>query len=392
MDNLAKIAEFAEAVFDLYAINKYGFFFTQDPIEKYREIPLFDETKESTEATLKRLSCALGLTTEELRNTDKRAALRYWRQFPFFQLRNDYYARWGWSYDSLSPEPTAEEILAGAIFDVKPKIEFRYNWDEVNERFVREVIRLSEFSPELYPKGTVLHILQSSTENFFSFDKCPDLIESYISMVERLHTLFFCAKDNKLQPAEILEYNFLVSYLDVRDICRPLINLSYDEIEAIRPALQEEPYKDFQSYAVMKNCFTRTSPWRCEEFFYNRDLILRFISLFPNAKALMRKFSMNIRHFSYTYRWEKPSDYKVDGYEYLDSIDEIPYDVCGPVQNVYIEKSPDEEESDCSALDILREMIAPPSMGGLQLPEQESIPDPGTPEAKARVQRRLAGR
>ena len=66
MNEVQKITEFVEQVFDMYQVNKYEFFFTYDE-RTQEEIPLdLFPTGRIDDETLKRISVRLGLSAKAI--------------------------------------------------------------------------------------------------------------------------------------------------------------------------------------------------------------------------------------------------------------------------------------------------------------------------------------
>lgn len=389
-----KISEYVERVFELYGLNKYDFFYIyNDETVEDVIIPLFDEDRESISETLIRISLFTGLTEHEITTMDKRAALKYWNKFPFFSLYNEFIAKWVWYAKFKSKPPTPAERVRSAIFNQKLQIERRYDFNDINNRLLNKLKELSVFDSSYYVPNSNLHILDLRTAEFFSFPKCEEMIRSYIELVKRAQQLFFKAVYKDLTISEIHEYNFLVSYLDIHDICMPSKYLFYHNVVNWREIIIEEGYTEFWSYAKIGAPLTIEAPWRCAEFFNNIELVQEFVNMFPSAKKEMREFAILIKNYSIMFRWEeiKTQEQLDDEFvaAYLEGRDYDPNDDFSPPNHVYLEKEPSEIEGFSDALETLRKAASPPAKGGLKLPTREYSRDYTESD---RLLRRIAGR
>ena len=81
MDKINQLSNFIEEIFDLYHLNKLGFFFESDDetFEEY-SIPLFPGEKIDDEI-IKRLSIKLGLDPFEILSMDESVMYKYWNKY-----------------------------------------------------------------------------------------------------------------------------------------------------------------------------------------------------------------------------------------------------------------------------------------------------------------------
>lgn len=390
-----KITEYVERVFELYGISKYDFFYTyDDDSEENVIIPLFDDSIETEAQTLTRISFFLGLTEHEIETTDKKAALRYWNKYPFFPLHNEFMRKRIWYAKYKSDKPSAEQLLYSAIFDKDIPLERQYNYKDIKQRFISELQEAAAFDEDYYPPNSRLHILNLETAEFFSFPKCEEMIRSYIDLIKRVQDLFFKAINNDLTSSEVNEYNFLVSYFDIHDICMPRKYLFYHNVVKWRDIFLKEGYKEFWSYAKIGNPLSLEAPWRCVEFFDNIELVQEFVNIFPASKKEMREFAALAQNYLFTFQWEetKTQEQLDDEFveAYLAGKDYDPGESRGPILRIYIEKEQDKLEKYSDALKAILKAASPPSKGGMKLPTREY--SYSFRSQFARLNSRLAGR
>lgn len=373
-----ELTEFVERIFELYGLNKRNYFYTEDfdgPVELCSPLP----EEIPIENSLCRLSVYLGLSVEEIITMDKRAALKYWKKYPFFSLYNQFLDRWIWNAQFKSERPDAKTVFLSAIFNSNLGLEKRYNWPLVLKRLKEQLKELSAFDPAYYHEGRELEILNIETSEFFSFPECRKMIRDYIRMVKRLEELFFKAVEQDLSAEEINEYNFLVSYFDVSDVYRHSTRLYYHVVTQLRNTIKEEGHSEIWSYGKINCSLNIKQPWRCIEFFDDMTLIQEYVNLFPSAKKEIRNFGEVVRNFYFTVRWKLTEAEEEEEIirAYLNDEEDDSEETYQPgVLHLYVSKTADEISAFEEPLLKLGKVIAPPSMGGIKLPVRETLPGP----------------
>ncbi len=373
------ITEYVERVFELYGLDKADFFY--DAIGEDEEddviLDLFDENYESEDSTLERISTFLGLTKQEIMNADKRAAFRYWDNFPFFALHDEFIETWIWNTRHKGHKPTEVEKLISAVFGSKLELEDRYDYKKVYERLFDKLKEAAAFDPRYYSPDSGLYILKKQTEEMFSFPECNEMIQAYLDMVYRAQSLFFKALKEDLSEEEQGEYNFLVSYFYIADIANPAKRLYYNELIRFRPLYVELGYREFWSYAIIRYPLDIQQPWRCIEFFDDMGLVQEYINAFPSAKKDMIAFSRLVKNFYFSVQWKKKNPKEeqdketIQDYQAAEEDDEN-YNT-NPVLEIYLEKTSEETADFEEGLEKLYCAASPPSMGGVRLPTRESV-------------------
>ena len=395
MSKIKDVTKFVNEVFDMYGLNKFGFFYDYDEGE-YFEIPLFLYNKMDDD-TLNRISIKLGLTKEEIINRDMVAAKRYWNKYPFFHLYSEYLSQWSWDSRYGDKKPTAEEILLNAIFgDGKGVgVKERYDYQNVIKRLNEQLIEFDKLLPGTYHANAKMTNLTIDTEVFISFPQITEMIKSFIDMVEYVKTGFFKAVKLGLEDDEINEYNFLVNYLNANDVVMPSVLVTYDNVCIYRQAYLEEPYEDFYSYVKIRN-FVETAPWRCKEFLDNMELVREFVDIFPETKAEMRRFAVDVSQFSCFFVWSdaKPIVYSPEEEALLSDINKVIGEEDIPLEerakeptHVYVPKKKKEMFDWAPYVDKLNQVTKPVTKGGLKI--RERSPWTLLPEGIPRIQRRI---
>ena len=392
------IAEYVERVFDLYGLDKCGFFyetdFDDDSFGEDYVTPLFVDGYESEETTILRVSQYLGLTTQEVVNCDKKAAFRYWDKFPFFSLHNQFLDTWIWNANYKGNRPPLEEVLVSRLFDFELAPERRYDLDDVNRRFYEKLEDASKFDSRYLPEQSYFHLLEFATQEMFSFPKCNEMVRAYLDMIYRVQSLFFKAVEADLPEEEQLEYNFLVSFFELTDLMRPTTKLYYEEVVRIRGIVIEEGYKEFWSYAkIHYPTLAYRQPWRCIEFFEDREMVQEFVDIFPFAKHKMIEFSRLVKNFRFEFQWKeikKPEHKeKNSAHTHSNMEDDENYNP-NPILVLYLEKTAVELADFKVGLENLLCVASPPAKGGVRLPKREF--DTSNPDIQMIMTRRLLRR
>lgn len=399
MNDIQKITDFVEHVFDRYQASKYDFFFTYEgrASEQVRQ-PLFP-TGELDDDTLRRISNHIGLTKNEIITMDMKAAMKYWNKYPFFRLYRKYMDAWSWHQNFIGEMPTVEELFLKAIFSDKDDIrgEHRYDMNDLRARLVSTLKEIDQAIPGTYHEGAEITELRVSTQIFFSFPQCSEMIRSFIDMVKRTEELFFLSLHNELSEEDANELNFLASWLNAVDVVMPSKVMNYENVRTYRAAYLEENHQDFFSYVKIKS-FIGTEPWRCQEFFDDMDLVSEFFYIFPHAKAGMRQFAHDVARFSCTFIWSD-ADYvrfSEEDEQMMDEFDAIlgyepisESERAKEVTHIYVDKKPEEMLGWDKFAKQLKIAAGPTSKGGIAVPNRQSFSD-NPAEAIERMKRRVA--
>lgn len=398
MSDIEKISEFVEAVFDRYKISKYEFFFTfNDRTMEEIPQPLFP-SGELDDETLHKITTCIGLTKDEIINTDMQAAKKYWDKYPFFHLYHQYMAAWSWHQNFIGEMPTAVELFMKAIFSDEDDIrgEHRYDMDGLRARLINTLKEIDQALPGTYHQDAEITNLQISTQIFFSFPQCGDMIRSFIDMVKRTEELFFKALHEDLKEEDANELNFLASWLNAVDVVMPSTIISYDNVCTYRKAYLDENSKDFFSYVKIKS-FISTDPWRCQEFFDDMDLVREFLYIFPHAKAQMREFARDVTKFSCYFVWSdaEPVRFSDEDEKMLDDMDAMlgfeplsDSERAKEVTHVYVSKRPEEMLGWDTFAKQIKKAAAPTSKGGVTVPHRDIVAN-NSVESIQRIQRRI---
>ena len=378
MDKVTQVANFVEEIFDLYHLNKYGFFIDSDEDTwEYYDIPLFPNG-EIDDDTLSRVSIKLGLTPDEILSLDEDVKYKYWDMFPFFQLYDSFLETWAWN-SRYKEKVITEEAFLKAVFTEDTSgllASERYDYPAVAKRMVEQLKEMDEYLPGTFHPNAKITNLEIDTEVLFSFPEITEMIRLYLAMVEQVKWSFFKALKTPLTAEEAHEYNFLVNALHITDSIMPSVFLTYDNVCTYKQAYIEEGFDDFLAYAKVKSfvgagmLHPGVNPWRCKEFFDDIELVQELMYIFPEMKELMRRFAITVKNFHCRFVWsdanpitfseeEEEEDKLLGCYVPLE-------ERAKESTTIYVSKTKAELYDWDSYIDKINTAIAPPSQGGLK--------------------------
>lgn len=273
--------------------------------------------------------------------------------------------------------------LLEVLFDknLEHLYERKYNYRSVIDRLYKQLEEMDKYIPGTFHKGEHIGRISISTNTFCSFEPINDMVESFLSMCERSKELFLKAVRDKLNADEILEYNFLVSVLGIRDQQCPMDYLYYSVLVNLKDVYSWLTEENFYS-VIYFNDDKYFSPWRCREFVQNKALVQRYANIFPETKKKMREFAVKALDFECMFVWSDdmltPEEQEIwnnadyterDGLQYIDSRFQ------DKTIKVYVEKNADELGEDYNAAQSINALYSPPKLGGLTVTERPYLYD-----------------
>lgn len=400
MDKINQLSNFIERIFDLYHLNKFGFFYESDDdtFEEY-EIPLFPEEK-IDDRIIKKLSIKLGLEPFEILGMDDAVMYKYWNKYPFFNLYDLFLNTWEWNSQYKEKVITPSILLNSIFYDeetIPYPAEERYNYKAVKERLVKQLKEINVFMPGTYHPNAKITNLTIKTEVLFSFPEITEMLQSYIDMINKVEDFFFKALDKNLSSDEINEYNFLVNALQITDIVMPNTLITYDNVCKYKDAYLEENLNNFFSYATVRG-FVGTgalcpgvNPWRCKEFFDDMELVNKLAYIFPEIKEQMRKFAIQVKKFKCDFVWSDAEYIRYSESEEQELID------CGmyiPIEErskehtvIYVDKVKEELYDWSSYIEKISVVASPTAKGGIRVRSADI--NSSFPHNIKRIQRRI---
>lgn len=325
----------------------------------------------------------LGISVDDILTQNDKAITKWWDKYPYFKYTEAYkyaYDRtfYGDGYDSMR--------LCEVIFDTKIDAPYptRYNYQDVIKRLLEELKEIDKSLPGTYHKGAHITNLTICTNNFCEFEEIEEMTESFISMLERAKELFLKVIFSELTEDEIKEYNMLVTVLGLRDKYYTGGYLRYNELLLVKDQYKHLTHENFYDDIVFKHGLDFT-PWRCKGFIENRDLVVRYLKVMPDAKGFMREFAVAVSQFLCNFVWSdaKPYVFSPEEEEEMAYIDEllgqepVPYDE-RPKQHTefYVKKTQEELAGDNFTADLLLKYCRPEKLGGISVRTPKYTEDP----------------
>lgn len=385
-----EVDSFVRSWFQEYGIIYQEHFYYFDEKEECHELPLV-EGDQLNMLLIEEAARLLGIDVETLLETDDVAAGKWLRKFRYFRYRSPFEQAYKRSFHDSNYYDTIR--LMEVIFDqhYAPVPPTRYDYQDVIKRMIALLHEYDKSAPGVYHEGAEIRKLNIRTDNFCHYKDIGDLVSSYIETLDRAEELFFLAWERELCQDEIHEYNFLVTVLGLRDRCCVSYPLYYDWLRALVPAYKEEGYKDFDSY-VRVHCAHDLKPWRCAEFVQDRDLVQKYIDIFPYDKPMMRQFATEVSKFECIFTW---SDAPLVEFQPDERFEQIFADMNLPQNDppqetttIYVPKTAEELSGDDTYAAMLRTLSGPPSKGGL-ITRKLEYKDGFNPSVIERIDRRV---
>ena len=378
------IEKFVKDSFELFRFN-YDFVFKLNPISSI-QVKWATEDGTINMNAVSLASRILGVSVDTILNADYNVIFERVNKYPYVRYSQSYYSKYnGKRYykDNVS----AEEVFFTRLFDydddggkrgLEKRIK-RYDPDNIRERLIQTIMKQNEVSRGLYHKNAEVINLDIITDNFFSYEKGELFCRSFIDMYDRLIDLFFKALESELSEEEINEYNFLVSVLGFVSIYNDRANLYYDNIQSIKriPNISRDNLFDYFWF----NEVDRFEPWKCVDFINNKELVQQYLDRFPQCKARMREFAVDVTKIRCYFNWSDGKKFTdtddIDKYiqeleeEKPLSKEEYEFLVnqshgCERVK-VYVSKIESEQSDDASARKSILSYCRPAHLGGLKI-------------------------
>ena len=341
-EHTRKIMDYVRAYFELYGFNDFGIFKRCD--DKTGELISADylDGGPKDDEKLEWLSEYIGLTVDEIKNTDEGALTKYYQKYSYFHYFSQYQAECynqGVFQDGLTVEQRILKNIFGQYCDLKTTK--RYDVSSIKRRLIKKLQEINQVMPGTYHNGASIENLQISTASVISFPQISELLSSFFQMVDRTKRLFFKALETDLENEEILEYNFLVNALQIKTTSMSGQYVNYHHLMNNRDYYSQENNPDFFCY-VSVGALIRSAPWKCRQFFDDPALVSKFFDTFPDVKAEMRKYYMNTSRFNCVFTWSDAKPIPLDMEYYDESGFDAPTELPKEKTQIYIEKEPEE--------------------------------------------------
>lgn len=370
------VEQFIRDSMEMYSIG-YSEFFSEYSIEEDELLELPIAIGDSLNMELvEKAAIVLGTSPEALIQLDGEEIRKWYKKYFFFEHRTAFELAYADTY--LSDNVKAMRLM-NVLFDTtfSQKQVLRFDYENVRSRLVKLLKEIDGIVPGTFHENAKITNLKIDTKNFCHYPKVNEMIESYLSMYERVKDLFFEAINRDLVRDEIQEYNFIVSVLGISDmVCATRGYLFYDMLLKYRDIYRQEGYSEFSDYITL-NRNKSFKPWRCAEFVENEKLVQKYTAIMPEAKGMMREFAQKTSKFECEFIWSDahpvclPPDEETELDNFLKSIGEpsVPIEEREPEHTtVYVKKNADELNGNEKYSEILKRLSGTAKEGGITLP------------------------
>ena len=364
MTKAQRIEEYIKECFDTNSINIQEFFSNICDGETY-DICWTDEKGKIDMDVVNYASELLGISVEDIltRNDDARG--KWGRKYPYVWHKRSFdhaYKKtfYGKGYDAMR--------MYEAIFDTKLDAPYptRYNYPDVIDRLIDQLKEIDKSLPGTFHPDAELTNMVIDTDNFCEFGDIKETTLSFIDMLTNAKALFLKAVHQGLTQDEIMEYNFLTTVLGIRDRYYVRGYLRYNELMIARELYSEINEDNFDEYVVFRKA-DLFKPWCCVGFIKNRELVEKYLKVFPRAKGLMRQFADSVSQFYCSFVWSDAQPEELDEIDLMYGITEV--DENAPKQRtyLYVPKTKEELNGADEISATLRSYCRPAKLGGIAI-------------------------
>lgn len=373
MTSAQKIERYIRGCFNELSINyKEYFYYDYEDDGNYEDIHWTDDAGNINMDAVAYASKVLGISVEDILSTNEEALLKWPIKYRYLWDINPFNLAYK---KSLCDDSFEARRFIEVAFDIEGMVTYKFcfNYNDITKRMVDQLRDLDKLLPGTFHHGAHITNLSIETSRFCRFDAIKEMTESYICMVNTVTSLFLKAVQYGLSEGEVQEYNLLVSVLGFRDQYYAKGYLYYDGLMKARDTYQAVTPENIHEFVTMEH-WKNFQPWRCADFVNDKELVEKYLSAIPQAKAEMGKYAMSVLHFSCDFIW---SDAKaeVDSPEieaFYDSFCEMVGEAPGPISErpkehtkLYVKKKAEELFGDDITANKLTEYCRPERLGGI---------------------------
>ena len=212
-----QIAQFIKESFEELGLDISEYFFYSFEDDEWTEMEWLDSEGNLRPHLLPFVSEKLGISEKDILNCKDKSVIKWLSKYPYFQYIQPFniaYERTFYHGEYYDRKRIYESVFGDASALPCPS---RFNYHEIANRLVNQLKELDKSIPGTFHEDAQITNLQISTDNICHFEPIEEMVNSFISMVERAVYLFLKAIKEKLISEEIKEYNLLVSVLGIRD-------------------------------------------------------------------------------------------------------------------------------------------------------------------------------
>ena len=363
MKDAKTITEFVKDVCFQYSLCYSEYFYDYDENGQLVSAPIFEDNLVTPEK-LNYLSKLLGMSTEDIANTNNEAAMRIFNKYQFFKLLLSYEEGKNISKFSICSEKISvfEQRFLYRLFGEEFLV-LKYSDEDVFQRLVKKLKEYDRIVPGTYhPNGKITHLMYEAS-TLINFPECEQLLSAFFEVYDKMKSLFFKTLNSDLSEEEINEYNLFVTYFRAKEWALHDVILHYDVLCKYRKIYIEEGYTELSSYLKINQIATDFEPWRCKQFAYNKDLAQRYQNIYPRAKDKIKDLCMYIKYISCFFKWSDdpfiededdmwfPKEFRTGKYQEW--------------RHIYIPKTETELGADAQNVVLMSKLASPVAKGGL---------------------------
>lgn len=325
-------------------------------------------------------SMILGLSEKTILNTEYDILFARVNKYPFIKYKNIYYENYLLK-KNYKNDISYSDIFWTRVFDddacSNEKNIKRYSVDNIKHRLEDTIKDIDKHLPGTYHKNAEILNLNIVADSFFHFAEGETFVKSFIDMYDSLINLFFKAFDGNLTQEEINEYNFLVTCFGFRLLYDSKTYNYYDNISVIKaiPNITKEKLKSYFQFTKINDF----EPWKCSEFINNKELVQTYFDRFPQFKAEMRRFAVDVTKIRCYFNWSDGN--KIESQQQLDNylcelekeqLTDEEYEFLFTRYNssertkIYVDKTPEELADDEDTSKIILSYCRPERLGGIK--------------------------
>ena len=381
MKKTEKLGSYVEMSFDYLNLNYESYFGNYNFSKAYEDTlseVLNCKIKDGALSRLavKHASRIIGVSENDILNLNEEPLDKWHEKYCYFDLVPKFRAAYRNAYYADGND--AQKFLS-VVFDDYSVLPTKFNESSILKKLIATLKELDEIKPGTFHKNAKLENVKYRTRVICSFPEIERMVDSYLKMYEQLMNMFYKALEFGLSENEINEYNLLVSVFGLSLTAIPTVNLYYDfllDFKALNKTVTEETFNKYIRFRRAE----AFEPWLCKEFIENRELVQKYVDVFPKTKSEMREFSVSLSTFECCFSWS--DDEKIMPNPEDDDFDSILGDEFDsleprkPVHVLYIEKADDELFGFREATDLLNSYCKPEKIGGIKAKMPKNSFDP----------------
>lgn len=292
-------------LFEQHALKYEDYFniLNEDGIKTYT--PIIKDDNINAEV-VKKVSYIFGIPEDAIYKTDKNQSKKWLKKFKFIENLADYQV-----LEAVSLHGSENFITLLTTGERKSM----YDLKDIENRAIDTLKKLNEYIPNTFHENATMKDFRLEINNFIETTDSKliaDMINEMVVVFDRYMELFAKIIHERLTDEEINEYNFLTTFLKVKDRCNNK-DCYYDYIYKIKDVIKAENFRQIKSYVNFG--FNDFHPWKSPAFLRdfkinNKNLIyLEKYFIYMDNLDVARQFSRNIQKHYCSFVWSDELTY-----------------------------------------------------------------------------------